>query len=105
MYFVCVYQLVVGGYQIDLAHSAVASRNVRECEDDRIRACTPQTCLNGGTCHILGTSSFQCHCPLGFTGITCNVRKCTCTVVSMHALSQVHLHSVDRLYWRQVQCQ
>jgi dystroglycan 1 len=70
----CISELMVSGLPLDLIHSAVANRNIQECEDDRLRACSAQTCLNGGTCRVLGTDSFQCHCPLGFTGVTCNMR-------------------------------
>ncbi|CAI5455806.1 unnamed protein product [Caenorhabditis angaria] len=36
------------------------------------RACSRNTCLNGGTCTVNDeTRMFQCECPLGFSGLLC----------------------------------
>jgi len=67
----CISELVVGGATVDLVDSAIASKNVEECSNVESRACDLQTCRNAGTCRDLGSTSFQCSCPLGFTGTTC----------------------------------
>ena len=34
--------------------------------------CMGESCDNGGTC-IDGVASFQCMCPVGFTGLGCEI--------------------------------
>lgn len=41
--------------------------------------CEEKSCDNGGTC-IDGIASFQCKCPVGFTGLACEISVCQ----SMH---------------------
>ena len=36
--------------------------------------CSPDPCLNGGTCRD-GVNSFTCTCALGYNGITCSTGK------------------------------
>ena len=43
--------------------------------------CDSGTCANGGTCVDLGTT-FGCHCPLGYHGNTCQLRKFVFCVLS-----------------------
>ncbi|XP_063413661.1 hepatocyte growth factor activator-like [Mytilus trossulus] len=34
--------------------------------------CSPDPCLNGGTCTAGASSSYTCACASGYTGLTCN---------------------------------
>jgi len=36
--------------------------------------CDSYPCLNGGTCNNIG-GSFDCDCPIGWTGWRCEIRK------------------------------
>ena len=44
-------------------------------------ACTPNPCLNGGTCISNGFGGFTCQCPAGYSGQRCEDRKRVLTVV------------------------
>ena len=37
--------------------------------------CSPNPCLNGGSCKDTGAEKFQCSCDDGFTGNTCETSK------------------------------
>lgn len=34
--------------------------------------CWPNPCKNGGTCSLVGTSTYQCSCPTGCVGYDCS---------------------------------
>jgi hypothetical protein len=40
----------------------------KTCDSSLMGACSSQPCHNGGACHDVGTNSFNCTCPQGFTG-------------------------------------
>jgi len=37
--------------------------------------CSPNPCLNGGTCQANNVGGFMCLCPAGFQGICCETRE------------------------------
>lgn len=37
--------------------------------------CPSDTCLNGGTCRLVGIGQVECMCPRGFTGLYCEIHK------------------------------
>jgi hypothetical protein len=39
------------------------------------KPCASNPCQNGGTCTDVGTDSFECTCPEGFEGTTCEGKK------------------------------
>lgn len=39
--------------------------------------CNPNPCKNSGTCAVTG-SSYECTCPSGWTGSTCDVKTQSC---------------------------
>ena len=40
--------------------------------------CLPNPCLQNGNCTRTSTGNFNCQCPLGFGGLTCNSLNCQC---------------------------
>ncbi|XP_061701778.1 vasorin b [Syngnathoides biaculeatus] len=43
--------------------------------DDKQHFCPPQTCLNGGTCHLDQFGQVECTCPRGTSGFYCEVES------------------------------
>ena len=52
--------------------------------------CSPNPCRNGGTCQPNGAGSFMCLCPIGFSGICCEIR----TYSLLNALSTTFVPSM-----------
>lgn len=43
--------------------------------EEEIHFCPSDTCLNGGTCRLVGIGQVECMCPRGFTGLYCEILK------------------------------
>lgn len=43
--------------------------------DEEAHFCPSDTCLNGGTCRLVGIGQVECMCPRGFTGLYCEILK------------------------------
>lgn len=51
--------------------SPSSSENPKE----EMHFCPSDTCLNGGTCRLVGIAQVECMCPRGFTGLYCELQK------------------------------
>lgn len=56
--------------------------------------CPPQTCLNGGSCHLDPTGQLECECPPGFQGTYCETGPVTPAVVTEMYIEQVKIIEV-----------
>lgn len=43
--------------------------------EEEMHFCPSDTCLNGGTCRLVGIGQVECMCPRGFTGLYCEIVK------------------------------
>ena len=60
-------QLVIGGHEYYLGGEAMSIVGVNSCP-----TCEENPCANGGTCQEASTEyGFQCQCPSGYGGLTC----------------------------------
>lgn len=41
--------------------------------EEELHFCPSDTCLNGGTCRLVGIGQVECMCPRGFTGLYCEI--------------------------------
>ncbi|OCT61683.1 vasorin [Xenopus laevis] len=56
--------------------------------------CPPQTCLNGGSCHLDHTGQLECECPPGFQGTYCETGPVTPAVLTEINTEQVKIIEV-----------
>ena len=42
----------------------------------------PNPCKSGGTCLVLGSNGYVCHCPVGCTGYDCSTCSTECTAAT-----------------------
>ncbi|KAK7939826.1 hypothetical protein WMY93_003152 [Mugilogobius chulae] len=50
----------------------ITSPDTKE-DPEEMHFCPSDTCLNGGTCHLVGIGQIECMCPRGFTGLYCEI--------------------------------
>ena len=81
----CVRAVILHGTEIDLMEQATAGANVQQCPAS---PCFPNPCQNDGTCSRTGflLSDFECSCPDGYSGSTCEIASnpCTARMLCMH---------------------
>lgn len=70
----CIGALIVDGVKKDLIVDAMFGYGVGECG---FTFCSPNPCLNGGTC-VEMTFSYACQCMAGFTGPSCSSLQDPC---------------------------
>ncbi|XP_015793858.1 agrin-like [Tetranychus urticae] len=78
----CIHSLRIGRKDVDLSYPAskelIKVVDVHDCSD---MPCTSNTCLNGGSCHPESGpnfGSYECLCPVGFTGKNCEIKMDVC---------------------------
>lgn len=70
----CVSQLIIDGREYYLGGEAMSIVGVDSCP-----TCEENPCANGGICQEASTEfGFQCRCPGGFSGLTCEVAGSAC---------------------------
>ncbi|XP_020791148.1 vasorin b [Boleophthalmus pectinirostris] len=51
----------------------IPSPGTKEEPEEEPHFCPSDTCLNGGTCRLVGIGQIECMCPRGFTGLYCEI--------------------------------
>uniref|UniRef100_A0AAV2KEF9 EGF-like domain-containing protein n=1 Tax=Knipowitschia caucasica TaxID=637954 RepID=A0AAV2KEF9_KNICA len=51
----------------------VPSPGTKDDAEEETHFCPSDTCLNGGTCRLVGIGQIECMCPRGFTGLYCEM--------------------------------
>ncbi|XP_072299414.1 vasorin b [Eucyclogobius newberryi] len=63
---------VKGDYD-DPLPPVIPSPGNKEDPEEEPHFCPSDTCLNGGTCRLVGIGQIECMCPRGFTGLYCEI--------------------------------
>ena len=95
----CIRSVALEMIEVDLGADAFEGVNVINCFDD---PCMHRPCQNGGTCINLGlqVTDFQCLCPPGISGTTCEIiDSCEAFMPCMHG-GQCHLDSSATVGYR-----